>query len=354
MPKLKECQIPSYRLHMQSGQAIVTLNARDHLLGKHGSAASIAEYRRLTAEWLANAGLPVNARNDLTVSELVLAFWKHAQAYYRRADGSQTKEVGLYRVCAEAAAPPTLRLDPRCRLCPRCLKVIIQHMIELRWCRTSINKHSARIKHLFRWAVQNELVPPHVHYRLVAASGLRKGRSDAVESDPVRPVAQADVDAVLPHASDQVAAMIKLQMLTAMRPGETRDMRGCDIDVTGRLWLYKPASHKNEHRGHERTIYLGPQAQAVVAPFLKPNLHEYMFAPRDADVARRAKLQPAPPDPTEVRKPPRHEPQALSGCLARREIQRYQLSTRDLAWLRGGIRDAEGTTGAAVEEGEDG
>ncbi len=33
MPKLKENQLPSYRLHKQSGQAIVTLSGRDHLLG---------------------------------------------------------------------------------------------------------------------------------------------------------------------------------------------------------------------------------------------------------------------------------------------------------------------------------
>ena len=54
MPKLKEGQLPKYRLHKQSGQAIVTLGGRDFLLGKHGSAASRQEYRRLTAEWLAS------------------------------------------------------------------------------------------------------------------------------------------------------------------------------------------------------------------------------------------------------------------------------------------------------------
>ena len=58
MPKLKENQVPSYRLHKQSGQAIVTLSGRDILLGRHGSATSKQEYRRLTAEWLATQGLP--------------------------------------------------------------------------------------------------------------------------------------------------------------------------------------------------------------------------------------------------------------------------------------------------------
>ncbi len=57
MPKLKENQVPSYRLHKQSGQAIVTLGGRDFLLGAAGSAASKSEYRRLTAEWLAAMGI---------------------------------------------------------------------------------------------------------------------------------------------------------------------------------------------------------------------------------------------------------------------------------------------------------
>ncbi len=42
MPKFSDVSVPSYRLHKQSGQAIVTLNKRDVLLGAHGSASSKA------------------------------------------------------------------------------------------------------------------------------------------------------------------------------------------------------------------------------------------------------------------------------------------------------------------------
>jgi len=41
---------PSYRLHRPSGQAVVTLDGRDHYLGKHGSRGSRAEYDRLVSE----------------------------------------------------------------------------------------------------------------------------------------------------------------------------------------------------------------------------------------------------------------------------------------------------------------
>jgi hypothetical protein len=54
MPKLKENEVPSYRLHKQSGQAIITLSGKDALLGRHGTKDSRAKYDRLIAEWLAN------------------------------------------------------------------------------------------------------------------------------------------------------------------------------------------------------------------------------------------------------------------------------------------------------------
>jgi integrase len=74
--------------------------------------------------------------------------------------------------------------------------------------------------------------------------------------------------------------MVQLQALTGMRPDEVCSMRKGDIDTTGKLWTYKPARHKTAHHGIDRTIYLGPKAQAVVAPFLGPNLSEYLFSPR--------------------------------------------------------------------------
>ena len=92
MPKLKDNQIPSYRLHKQSGQAIVTLSGKDHLLGAHGSAASKAEYKRLTAEWHVGGGAAVNAAVDISVMELIRDFLVHAKTYYRRPDGTVTSE----------------------------------------------------------------------------------------------------------------------------------------------------------------------------------------------------------------------------------------------------------------------
>ena len=93
MPRPKG--VPSYRLHRQSGQAIVTLadsagRRKDVLLGKHGTAESKAEYGRVLAAWNAQKGhLPGPA--SLTVNGLILAFWEHAEKYYRRPDNTTTR-----------------------------------------------------------------------------------------------------------------------------------------------------------------------------------------------------------------------------------------------------------------------
>lgn len=50
MPKLTH-KLPSYRLHKVSGNAVVTLNGRDHYLGAHGSPESVDAYKRLIGEW---------------------------------------------------------------------------------------------------------------------------------------------------------------------------------------------------------------------------------------------------------------------------------------------------------------
>ena len=63
MPRLGENCVPRYRLHKQSGQAIVTLNGKDVCLGKFNTPESKAKYRRLIADWI-SAGSSVPAAQE--------------------------------------------------------------------------------------------------------------------------------------------------------------------------------------------------------------------------------------------------------------------------------------------------
>jgi integrase len=109
---------------------------------------------------------------------------------------------------------------------------------------------------------------------------LAKDRSPARETEPVGPVSERRVEACLPHMPPPVAAMVRLQLLTGMRPGEACSMRRVDIDAGRKTWIYRPASHKAEHHGRSRVIPLGPQAQAVIRPFLPLDPLEPLFSPR--------------------------------------------------------------------------
>ena len=84
---------------------------------------------------------------------------------------------------------------------------------------------------MFKWGVENELVTPGVLPALQAVAGLRRGKMEAPDPEPVRPVPEEHIRPVLDRVSRQVAAMIQVQILTRMRPGEVLQMRTCDLDL---------------------------------------------------------------------------------------------------------------------------
>ena len=56
--------------------------------------------------------------------------------------------------------------------------------------------------------------------------------------------------------------------------------RAVDSDTSRKIWTYTPESHKTAQHGHERTIYLGPQAQSIVRGYLDDRpLDTYLFSP---------------------------------------------------------------------------
>jgi integrase len=321
----REQRIPTYRRHKQSGQAIVTLSdglggRRDVMLGKFGTAASRAEYARVIAEWEASGRhLPqaVATVADLTVNEVAARFWPHAEQHYRHPDGRTTNELDDFKYSLRPLKHFYGHTAAR-DFGPLALKAVRQKMIDgyehpkygpqRPLCRGVVNQRVGRIRRMFKWAVENELVPPSVLLGLQAIRGLQRGRSQARETEPVKPVPETIVEAILPHVRPPVAAMVRLQLLTGMRPGEVVIMRAIDLDMTGKVWLYHPGSdqgthgaHKTAHRGQHRIIPVGPRGQEIIRQWLKPDLYAYLFSPRETMDAlrfkqrqeRKTKVQPS-------------------------------------------------------------
>lgn len=269
---------PSYRHHRASGQAVVTIAGKEVYLGPWKSAASRHEYDRVVGEWLARGRIaPPNPSAGITVGELLADYLRWAKGYYR--GGSREVEQIKFTI------RPLRKLygkTPASQFGPLALKAVREEMIKANICRNEINKRVGRLKRIFAWGVENERVPASVHHGLQAVRGLSRGRSDARESAPVKPVPEPFVDAIESHVVPQVWAMVQLQRLTGMRPGEVTTMRTCDIDATGNVWIYTPARHKTQYHGHSRQIHLGPRAQAVLKPWLRTQFEEYLFQPQEA------------------------------------------------------------------------
>lgn len=269
----------------RADRAFVRLGGRKVFLGRYGSPESREKYHRTVAEWLAGGGEPLVDNRELTVVELILRYWKHAERRYRHPDGTPTGTLENHRI----ALRPVRELYgslPVSEFGPRALKAVRQSFIERGVSRGYSNACTSRIKRLFKWGVAEELVPATVYERLRAVEGLRAGETTARETEPVRPVPDAHVEAVRPHVSRQIWAMIQLQSLSGARSSEVCAMRPAEIELSGKVWEYRPTSHKTSHRGHERVIYLGPKAQKVLLPFLMRPEHSYLFSPREAEKER--------------------------------------------------------------------
>jgi integrase len=219
---------PSYRLHRPSGQAVVTLNDRDLYLGEYDTPESRTEYDRVIAEWLVNGRRPQNA-TDLTINELILRYLGFVDGNYASTEPANIR-------LALRPVRKLYRFGLVRDFGPLSLKAVRQTSIDARLCRNEINKRTRRIVRMFKWGVGEELLPVPVHQALKAVEGLRKGRGDVRESKPVKPVPDAFVDALRPYVARQVWAMVELQRLTGMRPGEVCSMRTIDVNTHGRIW----------------------------------------------------------------------------------------------------------------------
>ena len=274
----KRIRVPKYSLHKPSGQACVQMNRKMTYLGKYGSPESRVRYEQLLAE-LQKRDVTKPEAASLSVSALCVMYVGYCREYYRK-NGKETSEVG----CVQQALRPVVSLYGKtlaAKFSPRCLLHVRDEMIRLKWVRTSINRNIIRIRKMFKWALSVEaLTSPDVLAMLRAVDGLQKNRSSAIEAQPVRAVKRSSIEAVEPHIKPMLWAMINLQLVTGMRPGEVRLMTLNEIDRTGELWEYRPNDHKLLHKDIDRVIYIGSEGQRILRPYLKADPARYLFEAR--------------------------------------------------------------------------
>jgi len=290
MPQRKS-RIPSYCLHKASGKAVVRIDGCDHYLGEFGTDESRRKYDCLLSEWLARRHVrhefaEQTPNVDLTINQLLAQYHVFAKGYYVK-DGVPTKELSNL----EYAMKPLAKLFGQTlvrEFGPIRLKAVRDSMVASDIARTLANERVNRLRRIFRWGVENQIVLPEVLHALEAVSPLKRGRCEARETDPVKPVSDEHVEAVLKVVPPTLAAMIRVQWFSGMRPGEIVIMRPCDIKMEGDVWSYRPEHHKTEHFGIERVIPIGPQAQGLLMKILPHDIQAYVFSPKSVMAERYA------------------------------------------------------------------
>ncbi|QDU90505.1 site-specific tyrosine recombinase XerC [Pirellulimonas nuda] len=275
--------VPAYSLHKPSGRAVVKVKQRSIYLGEYGSPESRQAYARIAADLMAGCEptppqqpggtLPVRA---VTIGEVVNAYARYASGYYRKS-GKATSEIAIIDAALRHLGP--YRDLPAAAFRVTDMRATQERMASAGLARPTVNKYQNRIVRVFKWAAVEELIPAAVAQALVLLPGLRRGRTTASEPAPILPVDQAVVDATLLELLPAVATMVRLQLKTGMRPGEVVLLRPCDLDRTGEVWLYRPSTHKCEHHGTGRIVFLNAASQTLLTPYLFRTPTEYCFRP---------------------------------------------------------------------------
>jgi len=271
--------IRAYCHHKPSNQAFVRVRTANGsrkaiYLGVYGTPASRQEYERVlttlrTSPILASSKLPASP-GSLSVNEALLLYTRHVTAYYP--PRSAVGHFDALRAVRLVAGDLLLR-----EFTPKIFKIVRQSFIDAGNSRTTVNGRAGRIALFVKWCVAEELADPNLLAALKAVPGLRKGRGEAKELPPIRPPSEADLEKVIAAASPNTAALMRIQSLCGARAGELVNLRGDAIDRTGTAWKATVTEHKGEWRGKARTLYFGPQAQAVLAPLVLKAAGGFLF-----------------------------------------------------------------------------
>ncbi|MCE9566884.1 MAG: site-specific integrase, partial [Planctomycetes bacterium] len=263
MPKNTTPQLCRHRT-LERGH--VTLNGREHYLGdwpkRNGRTPPLdvrQRYDDLISTWLANGRQLPDDRPPLTINEVILAYLEWAKLHYvpkRKKDDQNRFIRSAVRVVRELFGR-----TPAAEFGPKKLRAVQQAMIERGWCRSTLNAQVDRVRRMFKWAVTEEMISGNVYHALRAVEGVRRGTPGVREPEPVHPIAADVVEATILHLNPTLRAMVRVQLLTGMRPGEVCQLRASDIETDGAsgMWMFRPKQHKTQHHGRDRVVLIGPQ-----------------------------------------------------------------------------------------------
>jgi integrase len=340
--------LPQMRRHRPTNTARIVIGGKVHSLGRWGSPEARDRFDTLMAAYLASgrtsldAGAAVvgrrgvklpavevaptaqpavpcpsmrDATGGLTVGELARAWLRDIEA-----TRPNCRRTSLWHgaVAASRAVRPFATM-PVAAFGSRALVEVQRHLVNgtvpgpadgdgppatKQLSRRYINDIVGRVRQMFHWGVLQELVPDDRVKALEIVPALAKGQTTARDNPERKPVRPSVVRATLPYMTAEVADLIWFIRLTGCRPSEAARMRPCRIrDRHKAVWRYVPKRHKTAHKGKQRHVAIGPEAQAIVAAHAAGRgERDYVFTPERSVPRRKPKdgvipIEPRKPSP---------------------------------------------------------
>jgi integrase len=308
-------RVPSYRRH-SSGQARVTLNGRTYYLGPYGTKASRQAYDRLISEYLAGGRqLTFGVEPDqLTVVQCLADYLLWAKSNYGIGDNSEFHRIKYalrvirplygdmpicefaslqFKACREKFASelvqhkPPKKSESKAEPTSKMSKKPSEQKPPRLRSRQYVNTQMKRILRFFKWLAAEGKIPAANFESMKLVAGLKAGKCKLPEAKRVLPVEDVVVNATIPHLPPIIADMVRFQRLVGCRPSEVCGLKPSQIDRAKEVWEARLDEHKTAHHGLERTLYIGPQAQTVLLPYLLRNANAYCFDPSEGERKRR-------------------------------------------------------------------
>lgn len=270
---------PKYRRHTVRNLGFAQFNGKRHYFpGAYKSQESLRAYnefiRKNVNPALNYLSVAPPAQDAITVGDIALKYlrWAEQQHPGERSEFANVRAAIKHLLATDAATRAV-------EFGPLRLKALQSRLATSTTSRSYVNAVCSKVKRMFKWAASEELVPVTVFQALQTVAGLRVGKSLAKEPAKRLPVSWEHVDAVLQIVSPTIHAMMLLQWLTGARSQSICEARPHQFKRSANPWEWRP-KHKTEAT-HDVLLFIGPQAQAVLSPFLEgKGPQDYLFNPR--------------------------------------------------------------------------
>jgi integrase len=142
---------------------------------------------------------------------------------------------------------------------PLALKALRQTWVDSGCCRRTCNAYTKNVVLVFAWGVSEQMVSADQIIALRSVKGLRKHEGKTFDYPGVTVVSQESIQAVLDTLLPTTRDMVRLQYLTAARPGEILLLRPCDLDRSGKFWRIQVTKGNEDRRWNHKTEYQNSQ-----------------------------------------------------------------------------------------------